>query len=169
MTRTLAWCFSLVVCVFLLVCYEFKSSIHASVVSSWLRLSGTFYGSGWSKEKRPFEWSPGVTHLWRFKTCIFIYVYINNYNPLLVASHSTYQLTSIIHGSAYPSSQWIHNGLIPNQLQTFTLRPSLKLTAKAPENRPSNPKRKRENIPTIHFQGLLLLVSGRVVQVTYDL
>ena len=31
--------------------------------------------------------------------------------------------------------------------------PSLKLTAKAPENRPKRPKRKRESIPTIHFQG----------------
>ena len=40
--------------------------------------------------------------------------------------------------------------------------PSLKLTAKAPENRP-NPQRKRESIPTIHFQGRLLLVLGRVL------
>ena len=31
----------------------------------------------------------------------------------------------------------------------------------APENRPK-PKRKRESIPTIHFQGAKMLVSGRV-------
>ena len=31
--------------------------------------------------------------------------------------------------------------------------PSLKLTFFAPENRPK-PKRKRESLPTIHFQGL---------------
>ena len=42
---------------------------------------------------------------------------------------------------------------------------SLKLTANAPENRPK-PKRKRESIPTIHFQVLLLLVSGRVSPTT---
>ena len=40
--------------------------------------------------------------------------------------------------------------------------PSLKLTAKVPENRPG-PKRKLYSIPTIHFQGLLLLVPGSVV------
>ena len=33
----------------------------------------------------------------------------------------------------------------------------------APENRPKRPKRKRESIPTIHFQGLKMLVSGSVV------
>ncbi len=38
---------------------------------------------------------------------------------------------------------------------------SPELTANAPETRPK-PKRKRESIPTIHFQVLLLLVSGRV-------
>ena len=43
-----------------------------------------------------------------------------------------------------------------------TTIPSLKLTAKAPENRPK-PKRKLHRIPTITFQGLLLLVSGSVV------
>ena len=41
--------------------------------------------------------------------------------------------------------------------------PSLKLTANAPENRPKRPKRKRESIPSIHFQVLLLLVSGSVI------
>ena len=39
---------------------------------------------------------------------------------------------------------------------------SLKLTAKVPENKPG-PKRKLYSIPTIHFQGLLLLVPGSVV------
>ena len=39
--------------------------------------------------------------------------------------------------------------------------PSLKLTAKAPENRPFSPKGKA-CLPTIHFQVFLLLVSGRV-------
>ena len=39
--------------------------------------------------------------------------------------------------------------------------PSLKLTAKAPENRQS-PKRKQSSEPTLHFQVLLLLVSGSV-------
>ena len=38
----------------------------------------------------------------------------------------------------------------------------LKLTAKVPEHRPG-PKRKLYSIPTIHFQGLLLLVPGSVV------
>ena len=52
--------------------------------------------------------------------------------------------------------------IIPFNVQgKFQILPSLKLPAKAPENRPG-PKRKRESIPTIHFQGLLLLVSERV-------
>ena len=45
-----------------------------------------------------------------------------------------------------------------SSLSTIQLRPSRKLTAKAPENRVSQ----EEISPTIHFQGLLLLVSGRI-------
>ena len=43
------------------------------------------------------------------------------------------------------------------QLQTYS---SVKLTAKAPENRPKRPKRKLVSIPTIHFQVPLLWISG---------
>ena len=42
----------------------------------------------------------------------------------------------------------------------FTKLPSLKLTANAPENGPSE---KETTFPTIHFQVLLLLVSRRVI------
>ena len=45
---------------------------------------------------------------------------------------------------------------------------SLKLAAKALENRPK-PKRKRESIPSIHVQVLLLLVSERVIQLMLTL
>ena len=41
---------------------------------------------------------------------------------------------------------------------TFDLH-SLKLSAKAPENRPK-PKRKRESLPSIHFQGAFAVSFG---------
>ena len=50
-----------------------------------------------------------------------------------------------------------------NQRDRLYLLPSLKLTARLPlKNRPFHPKGKDRNLPTIHFQVLLLLVSGRV-------
>ena len=70
---------------------------------------------------------------------------------------------SFFHGFGGPRVVWLKN-----KTQPLKGLHSLKLTAKAHENRPK-PKRKRESIPTIHFQVLLLLVSERVIQLMLTL
>ena len=57
------------------------------------------------------------------------------------------------------NQRWKVKGLVASIL------PSPKRTANAPENRPG-PQKGNNRIPTIHFQVLLLLVSGRVIDTT---
>ena len=85
--------------------------------------------------------------------------------PLPLGVHGSAQR----HGAARPRNSWqkTQTGHICELIHCLLAArkdvplPSLKRTAQAPENRPASPIGK-DRIPTIHFEGVLLLVSGRL-------
>ena len=115
-------------------------------MGEWHHISPTF--PSWNRGKWAFHSNPHKHYQTHWSGAM---VFQSYFQLSALQSCTLLAARSTTLGSKPPAAPgqwnpiWCHHGYI-------LVLHSLKLTAKAPENRPFAPKRKRESIPIIHFQ-----------------